>query len=63
MRNLSDSHFKVKEMKASEGNREISILGFKKVQVVDVNAFLEKRPAKWNSSPWKGRDRTDDLSE
>jgi len=28
-----------------------------------LNAFLEKRPAKWNSSPWKGRDRTDDLSE
>jgi KEOPS complex subunit Cgi121 len=29
-------------MRASEGNREISILGFKKVQVVDVNTFLEK---------------------
>ncbi|UCG90810.1 MAG: enoyl-CoA hydratase/isomerase family protein [Candidatus Heimdallarchaeota archaeon] len=26
-------------------------------------AFLEKRPAEWNFSPWKGRDRTDDLSE
>ena len=31
-----------KSMKAVEGNKEISILGFKQVKVVDVNAFLEK---------------------
>ncbi|MFX0123168.1 MAG: enoyl-CoA hydratase-related protein [Candidatus Hodarchaeota archaeon] len=26
-------------------------------------AFLEKRPAKWNFSPWKGRDKTEDLNK
>ena len=28
-----------------------------------LKAFLEKRSAKWNVSPWKGRNKMDDFSE
>ncbi|MFX1284905.1 MAG: enoyl-CoA hydratase-related protein [Promethearchaeota archaeon] len=28
-----------------------------------LRAFLEKRPAEWNFSPWKGRDKIDDPTE